>query len=171
MSKFLLNLLVQISKVWVYSKIKLLFGKEFFPHFQPNRPSGQPPHTVFRPSRGHFFFKRPLPLSPLGLGPSVGPARPLSPPGRPARLPPPSRGNASPRAAFTPLRARLTSGPHLSSPSSSSARARSRHRRISPPPATTQHLEMLLSYPVPRNRERSLHTCAQDVQITRMATI
>jgi hypothetical protein len=29
----------------------------------------------------------------------------------------------------------------------------------------------LLSYPIPRNRERSLHTCAQDVQITRMATI
>jgi transposase InsO family protein len=29
----------------------------------------------------------------------------------------------------------------------------------------------LLSYPVPRKRERSLHTCAQDVQITRMATI
>jgi hypothetical protein len=30
---------------------------------------------------------------------------------------------------------------------------------------------MTMSYPVPRNRERSLHTCAQDVQITRMATI
>jgi hypothetical protein len=28
-----------------------------------------------------------------------------------------------------------------------------------------------LSYPVPRKRERSLHTCAQDVQITCMATI
>jgi hypothetical protein len=28
-----------------------------------------------------------------------------------------------------------------------------------------------MSYPVPRKRERSLHTCAQDVQITRMATI
>jgi hypothetical protein len=28
-----------------------------------------------------------------------------------------------------------------------------------------------VSYPVPRKRERSLHTCAQDVQITRMATI
>jgi hypothetical protein len=28
-----------------------------------------------------------------------------------------------------------------------------------------------LSYPVLRNRERSLHTCAHDVQITRMATI
>jgi hypothetical protein len=30
---------------------------------------------------------------------------------------------------------------------------------------------LLLSHPVPRKRERSLHTCAQDVQITRMATI
>jgi hypothetical protein len=28
-----------------------------------------------------------------------------------------------------------------------------------------------VSYPVLRKRERSLHTCAQDVQITRMATI
>jgi hypothetical protein len=28
-----------------------------------------------------------------------------------------------------------------------------------------------LSYPVLRKRERSLHTCAQDVQITRMVTI
>jgi hypothetical protein len=28
-----------------------------------------------------------------------------------------------------------------------------------------------LSNPVPRKRERSLHTCAQDVQITRMVTI
>jgi hypothetical protein len=31
--------------------------------------------------------------------------------------------------------------------------------------------EEKVSHPVPRNRERSLHTCAQDVQITRMATI
>jgi hypothetical protein len=31
--------------------------------------------------------------------------------------------------------------------------------------------EAEVSYPVPRKRERSLHTCAQDVQITRMATI
>jgi hypothetical protein len=28
-----------------------------------------------------------------------------------------------------------------------------------------------VSYPVPRKRERSLHTCAQDVQITRTVTI
>jgi hypothetical protein len=29
----------------------------------------------------------------------------------------------------------------------------------------------ILSYPVLRKRERSLHTCAQDVQITRIVTI
>jgi hypothetical protein len=34
-----------------------------------------------------------------------------------------------------------------------------------------RYIGLYLSYPVPRNRERSLHTCAQDVQITRMATI
>jgi hypothetical protein len=33
------------------------------------------------------------------------------------------------------------------------------------------HPRVHLSYPVLRKRERSLHTCAQDVQITRMATI
>jgi hypothetical protein len=30
---------------------------------------------------------------------------------------------------------------------------------------------VMLSYPVPRKRERSLYTCAQDVQITRTVTI
>jgi hypothetical protein len=28
-----------------------------------------------------------------------------------------------------------------------------------------------VSYPIPRKRERSLHTCAQNVQITRIVTI
>jgi hypothetical protein len=32
-------------------------------------------------------------------------------------------------------------------------------------------LDEQVSYPVPRKRERSLHTCAQDVQITRIVTI
>jgi hypothetical protein len=32
-------------------------------------------------------------------------------------------------------------------------------------------LGRLLSYTIPRKRERSLHTCAQDVQITRIVTI
>jgi hypothetical protein len=29
----------------------------------------------------------------------------------------------------------------------------------------------MVSYPIPRKRERSLHTCAQDVQIIRTVTI
>jgi hypothetical protein len=36
---------------------------------------------------------------------------------------------------------------------------------------TCQFLGRSLSYPVPRKRERSLHTCARDVQITRIVTI
>jgi hypothetical protein len=69
MSKFLLNLLVQISKAFVYSKIQILF-KNNSPQLSA--------HPAFRPSRGPFlfFFNRPLPLSPLGLGLSVGPAGP-----------------------------------------------------------------------------------------------
>jgi hypothetical protein len=38
MSKFLLNLLVQISKVLVYSKIQFLFEKEFSSDFGPASP-------------------------------------------------------------------------------------------------------------------------------------
>jgi hypothetical protein len=34
-----------------------------------------------------------------------------------------------------------------------------------------RHVVEAMSYPVPRKRERSLHTCAQDVQITRIVTI
>jgi hypothetical protein len=75
MSKFLLNLLLQISKALVYSKIKFLFGKDFFLHFRPNRPNGQP--AQLRPTC--FFFNRPLLLSPQGLSISAGPARPLGP--------------------------------------------------------------------------------------------
>jgi hypothetical protein len=32
-------LLLQIFKALVYSKFKFLFGKDFFLHFRPNRPS------------------------------------------------------------------------------------------------------------------------------------
>jgi hypothetical protein len=63
MSKFLLNLLLQISKALVYLKIKFLFKKEFFLHFRPNRPSGQPTHPAFRPSHG----PPPLSLRPAHL--------------------------------------------------------------------------------------------------------
>jgi hypothetical protein len=68
MSKFLLNLLLQISKALVYSKIKFLFGKEFSFTFGP-----------IGPAAAHLFSNRPLPLSPLGLSLSAGPARRLGP--------------------------------------------------------------------------------------------
>jgi hypothetical protein len=54
MSKFLLNLLVQISKALVHSKIKF-YSEKNFPHFRPNRPSSQPVHLDFRPRCSPFF--------------------------------------------------------------------------------------------------------------------
>jgi hypothetical protein len=83
MSKFLINLHLQIFKVLVYSKIKLLFRKEFSLTFgpigqRPADPSG--PSAQSRPIC--FSFQPvvpPLPLSPLDLGLSAGPARPLGP--------------------------------------------------------------------------------------------
>jgi hypothetical protein len=59
----------------------MLFGKEFFHHFQPIWPFG--------PAAAHFFlFNRPFFPSPLGLGLSAGPAHPHGPTGR--LLPPPA---------------------------------------------------------------------------------
>jgi hypothetical protein len=107
MSKFLLNLLLQISKAFVYSKIQILFG---------NNSSQISAHLAFRPSRGPFFFFFQPAAPPLPTGP-----QPLGRPSRPARrwrltrLPSSSRGSASSRAAFTLSSRRLTGGPHLSS--------------------------------------------------------
>jgi hypothetical protein len=74
MSKFLLNLLLQISKALVYSKNQIFIRKRIFLHFRPNRPSGQPaqPQPTCFPT-GRF------PLSPLGLSPSASPACHLGP--------------------------------------------------------------------------------------------
>jgi hypothetical protein len=60
MSKFLLNLLVQISKALVYSKIKFYSEIIFFLRFRPNRPSPEQP----RPLRPQAAVRA---LSPLGL--------------------------------------------------------------------------------------------------------
>jgi hypothetical protein len=68
MSKFLLNLLVQISKALVYSKIKF-YSEKHFP-------------VTFGPAAAHFFSFQPaifLHPSPLGLGLSAGPAHPHGP--------------------------------------------------------------------------------------------
>jgi hypothetical protein len=65
MSKFLLNLLLQISKAMVNSKIQLLIWKFFFlilarPTLRPTRPSAQPAHW----SRRRY---RPKPSRPANL--------------------------------------------------------------------------------------------------------
>jgi hypothetical protein len=57
MSKFLLNLLVQISKALVYSKIKFYSEKNFSPSLSA--------HPAFQPSHGLFFFSQPFFLPPL----------------------------------------------------------------------------------------------------------
>jgi hypothetical protein len=75
MSKFLLNLLLQISKALVYSKIKFLFRKEFSFTFGPIGPAAS------RPSRGPLVFQPATP--PLTTGP-----QPL---GRPSLSSRPSR--------------------------------------------------------------------------------
>jgi hypothetical protein len=71
MSKFLLNLLLQISKALVYSKINFLFGKEFSFTFGPISPAAS------RPSRGPLVFFQPA-APPLPTGP-----QPLGRPSRP----------------------------------------------------------------------------------------
>jgi hypothetical protein len=75
MSKFLLNLLVQISKALVYSKIKFYSEKNFPATFGPSGLSAQP--------RPIFFFStsRFSPPSQLGLSLSAGPAHPHGPTG------------------------------------------------------------------------------------------
>jgi hypothetical protein len=71
-------------------KNQIVIQKRIFPHFRPNRLSGQPAHPTFRPSRGPFFFlfNQPFPsLFPLGLSLSVGPARSLGPADRVSVVP------------------------------------------------------------------------------------
>jgi hypothetical protein len=122
MSKFLLNLLVQISKAFVYSKIQILF--------ENNSPqlSAQPrpiPFFSFHPAAP------PLPTRHHPLGRPSRPARRW----RLTRLPSSSRGSASSRAAFA-LSSRAADrwtppvNPHLRP-----ARARPRRHHLTPLPA------------------------------------
>jgi hypothetical protein len=50
-------------------KNQILFGKEFFLHFRPNRPSGQPAHPASQPSQP----QRP-PFSPAGRACTLSPS-------------------------------------------------------------------------------------------------
>jgi hypothetical protein len=94
MSKFLLNLLVQISKALVYSKIKFYSEKNFPRHFRPIRPFGPV----------SFFYRtifRPLPTGPRPSGRPSPPAWPNQP--RFFFLPHRSRARmAPPPAGLTP---------------------------------------------------------------------
>jgi hypothetical protein len=101
MSKFLLNLLVQISKSLAYSKIQFFIRKEILFNFRPNRPSGQPAHPAFRPrvarepkpvhpafwpraarqaEPAHQAHSFPPPPSPSSLHAPAAPLPPLAPP-------------------------------------------------------------------------------------------
>jgi hypothetical protein len=55
---------------------QILFGKEFFLHIRPNRPSNQPAHPASQPSPPH---RRPQPFSPAGHARALGPSRSAQP--------------------------------------------------------------------------------------------
>jgi hypothetical protein len=149
MSKFLLNRLVQISKALVYLKIKFYLEKNF--------------SVTFGPAVARFlFFSFQLaifPPFPLGLDLSASPAHPHGPIGR--LLPPapePSAHDAAGRPRAAPW----------STPTTSTGRKITASSILLQSPIKRRHF---LSYPIPRQRKRSLHTCAQDVSFTRIVTI
>jgi hypothetical protein len=75
MSKFLLNLLVQISKALIYSKIKFYSEKNFSVAFGPSDLLAQPWPIFF--SFPPAFF--PLPTGPRPLSRPISPSRPSQP--------------------------------------------------------------------------------------------
>jgi hypothetical protein len=101
--------LCKFPKPWYTQKSNFIRKRIFFPSL--------PAHLAFRPSRGPFFFflsNRPLPLFPLGLDLSAGPAG-LRVGGAPPNCHLPHR-KTPPAAPPSPsLCARLTEGPHQSS--------------------------------------------------------
>jgi hypothetical protein len=105
MSKFLQNLLVQISKALVYSKINFYSENNSPRHFRPTQPFG----PIF------FFFYRPIFLpSPTGPRPHGRPSRPARR-WRPTELPPPPQEDASSCATFALSSRPVSDGPHRSS--------------------------------------------------------
>jgi hypothetical protein len=73
MSKSLLNLLLQISKALVYSKIKSLFGKEFPFTFGPIGPVASRPIRPFSPVVAHLPSPPCRPTGQPAQWPSTGP--------------------------------------------------------------------------------------------------
>jgi hypothetical protein len=110
MSKSILNLLVQISKFYQKSEFQIKFEKALFLELGPA--------PVFGQAAARFLFfqpaRSPSPHWASASQPALS-AQLATSRWCPARLLPPSwgEGGASPRAAFAPLRSRLTCGPHL----------------------------------------------------------
>jgi hypothetical protein len=128
MLKFFLNLLVQISKAMVYSKIKF-YSEKFFPVTSgPSSLSAQPWPILF------FSFQPAAPPLPTGPRPHGRPSWPIRR-WHPTELPPPPQEDASSRAAFA-LSSRPANRwtppviPHLWP-----ARARPRRHHLPPLPA------------------------------------
>jgi hypothetical protein len=79
MSKFLLNLLVQISKAFVYSKIQILFGNNFSSDSGPSGPSSSS-LGIFAKRRLFFEFAQSINgVSSLSRRCQVGPTRQIHP--------------------------------------------------------------------------------------------
>jgi hypothetical protein len=72
-SKFLLILLVQISKAWVNSKIQFFFRKGSFFRFRPSR---LPTYLAFRPSCSPIPYLQPKPALPLSRSRATMPSTP-----------------------------------------------------------------------------------------------
>jgi hypothetical protein len=136
MSKFLLNLLLQISKALVYSKIKFLFRKEFSFTFGPIGPAAS------RPSRDPLvFFNRPLALSPLGHSLSAGLAH---------RLGPADRASVAPCSiAASHSRKRISRKPSSLHECILRRKSATFFQPISAGPATTPHRPWLAGRPKP----------------------
>jgi hypothetical protein len=114
--------------------------------FGPSALSSQP-----RPTHFSLLSNQSLPLSPLGLGLSAGPSRPLGPADRalvaPCRIAASHTGRCLQPRCLCPLRAWLTGGPHLASLTSGSTelgRAATFFRRSPHRPAP--HLGCRLSH-------------------------
>jgi hypothetical protein len=119
---------------------------------RPSWPLLSPPPFLF------FTWPNPVPASSLTRGPRRGPVKPVAP--------------ASDDETEFELKLEMPLGKisPISNPRQKQHQVLIEKRvGLESAPFTSTRMEM--SYPVPRKRERSLHTCAQDVQITRIVTI
>jgi hypothetical protein len=137
MSKFILNLLVQISKALVYSTVQFFIRKGISFNFWPNRPSGQPAHSAFLAPSSQAGRVPPSPFSlPHRAGSAAASSRATAVPWTPPFLP--CHGAATVAQPLTPPSSIGCNSPLLHS-SNSSHEGANYHRRppfpAAPPPS------------------------------------